>query len=110
LNETKTNQQDFHLLKNQQLIEYDEKEHLKKFVEKIKEKVLIYLFFVKNKQIYFVLLKEKEKCENMNENFKKEIKSLKLENEISKRQLNEKEERIQKLIEKNCYLEGKLNC
>ncbi len=81
------------------MIEYDEKEHLKIFVEKIKEKVLIYLFFVKNKQIYFVLLKEKEKWENMN---LKKIKSLKLENEISKRQLNEKEERIQKLIEKNC--------
>jgi hypothetical protein len=45
----------------------------------------------------------------MNENLKIENKSLKLENEISKRQLKEKEERIQKLIEKNCLLEGKLN-
>ncbi len=108
MNETKTNQQDFHLLKNQQLIEYDEKEHLKKFFEKIKEKVLIYLS-CRNKKIYFVLLKEKEKWENINENLKTEIKSLKLENEISKRQLKEKEERIEKLIEKNCYLEGKLN-
>jgi hypothetical protein len=49
------------------LIEYDEKEHLKKFVEKIKEKVLIYLSKQTTANL-FCLIKVKG---NMNENLKK---------------------------------------
>ena len=43
LNETKTDQQDFFFFSNQQLIEYDENEHLNKFIDEIKEKVLFML-------------------------------------------------------------------